>query len=99
MLLRTHSQKNGFERVHTDIRWRVGFPLSEVARRLAKNPLFAYIRQDANVATGEFRRKADVRSTTVGTPYLAGNGGGGLADIGLVERGQVEGAAGSGTER
>ena len=99
MLLRTHSQKNGFERVHTDIRWRVGFLLSEVVWRLAKNPLFAYIRQDANVATGEFRRKADVRSTTVQTPYLAGKGGGGFENEGLVKGGRAEGAASSGTER
>ena len=98
MLLRTHSQKNGFERVHTDIRWRVGFHLSEVVWRLAKNPLFAYIPQDANVATGGFRRKADVRSTTVQTPYLAGKGSGRAEDEGLVEGGRAEGAAGSGTE-
>ena len=64
-----------------------------------KLPAFAYIRQDANVATGEFRRKADVRSTTVQTPYLAGKGCGGPEDEGLVEGGREEGTASSGTER
>ena len=42
--------------------------------------------------------KADVRSTTVQTPYLAGKGSGRAEDEGLVEGGRAEGAAGSGTE-
>ena len=64
-----------------------------------KSFVVAYIPHNANVNSGEFRRKADVRNTTVQTPYLAGKGSGRAEDIGLVERGREIGAANHGTER